>query len=218
MVTYLTALRFAPNVEVELERLQRRIFSHTHDPSTRALPPLVPLHWSESAVTHGVLDDLRRRYSLPVSGQPEGTAGPAPPGIIPLPLGEDARRNLYALVHDLSVAASEADAAGGPSQPREHGSAERPAPQNGPGQARVTGRPSASRLTLRDRPRGSIVLSWADGEAGPATPTFHLPRTAALFLSQLEIVETGEEPWWNGITWHERYLRRLANPGKERRP
>lgn len=216
MVTYLTALRFAPNVEVELERLQRRIFSQTHDPSTRALPPLVPLHWSESAVAHDVLDDLRRRYSLLITGQREDTAGTGHPGIIPLPLGEDARRNLDALMHDLSVAAGETPAARGPVQPQALGAAERPAPKEGPGPARVVDHTPASRLTLRDRPRGSVVLSWSVGAAGPTTPTIHLPRTAALFLSQLEVIETEEEPWWNGITWHQRYLRRLANPGKER--
>lgn len=200
MVTYLTALRFAPNIEAQLENLQRRRYSQTHDASTRFLPPLVPLHWSEIPISRSVLDEIRRRHSLLMIRQTATIADLTPPGTIPLALGNDGRKDFDALVAHLVVTAPRAEAALSPAARSEN-----------PGAPPLT---SGARSPGTDPPAAGITLSWSDTEPGPSP--IDLPGTSAFFLSHFEIIPGEQGAWWEGATWQELFSSRIANPGKER--
>jgi hypothetical protein len=205
MVTYLTALRFAANVEAQLDRQQRRIFSGTHDASARFLPPLIPLHWSAHEIELRYLEDIRREHSIRIVGVKGAAPGAVPPGIITLPPG-DGERNLDALADRLAAAAPDGTAGDGAAAP---GALDHRGRDQG-------GKYHSGRAgILTARPRGEIVLAWTGSRPG-ASP-IDLPGTAAFFLSHIEIVESDQPAWWDGATWRELFRRRLANPGKERR-
>ena len=78
MVTYLAALRFAPNVEHLLQVLQNALFSKRGFVSALALPPLIPLAWMADRPTDHVLDRIRKTHRVQLLPQ-EGSAGAQTP-------------------------------------------------------------------------------------------------------------------------------------------
>jgi hypothetical protein len=221
MVTYLTALRFAANVEAQLDRQQRRIFSGTHDASARFLPPLIPLHWSAHEIELRYLEDIRREHSIRIVGVKGAAPGAVPPGIITLAPG-DGEWHLDVLADRLAAAAPDGTKAApdgptaapdGPTAAADGAAAPGALDHRGRDQGGKYHSGRAGILTAR--PRGGIVLAWTGLQSG-ASP-IDLPGTAAFFLSHIEIVESDQPAWWDGATWRELFRRRLANPGKERR-
>lgn len=75
MVTYLSALRFAVNLEHSLQELQKRRFVLTGDTGARALPPLIPLARHPDAPGFARLDQIRRFHAVTLpkmDGEGEG--------------------------------------------------------------------------------------------------------------------------------------------------
>lgn len=72
MVTYLSALRWAVNVEQALQHLQKQRFMLTGDTASRALPPVVPLHRHRVLPEFAGLDEIRWAHPVMVpAGNPE---------------------------------------------------------------------------------------------------------------------------------------------------
>ena len=89
MVTYLAALRFAPNVERVLTELQRRRFATIGDDGARFLPALIPLAWVSTCPSAAVLDRYRRSHAVRLPGAPppdgptQTSDAPPPHGLPP---------------------------------------------------------------------------------------------------------------------------------------
>ncbi|MEX2444789.1 MAG: hypothetical protein WD492_14390 [Alkalispirochaeta sp.] len=83
MVTYLSALRCAVNVEHALQTLQGQRFSLTGDTGSRALPPLIPLLRHRTKPDPAWLDEIRRAHTVKIT---ESVAEPVeiPPARISL--------------------------------------------------------------------------------------------------------------------------------------
>lgn len=64
MTTFLSALRFAVNIETSLALLQVARFRSVGDVSTRLLPPLVPLYFLRELPPEGELDAVRRTHRM----------------------------------------------------------------------------------------------------------------------------------------------------------
>lgn len=109
MVTYLYALRWAVNIEVALAGLQAQRLRCCRDISARALPPLVPLVWADTALEDPALD--RVRWSCPVRfaglrAAPGTAPDSCPPALLELPgsgrMTADLARLVTTLLADLA--------------------------------------------------------------------------------------------------------------------
>lgn len=87
MVTYLSALRWAVNVEQALQKLQKRRFALTGDTGARALPPLIPLSHHRVFPEFAWLDEIRRAHTVSVASTPPQSAE-IPPARITLTGGD----------------------------------------------------------------------------------------------------------------------------------
>ncbi|MFW5827541.1 MAG: hypothetical protein ACOCU4_05595 [Alkalispirochaeta sp.] len=167
MVTYLSALRWAANVEQHLQQLQKERFARTGDIASRALPPLIPLQRHRRLPEFPWLDEIRWAHTVSVAAtRPESAE--IPPARIALSgqgLDETAR---HIVELQRALAADQGD----------------DPPQFAP----------------------QIVISWQ--EATPQASPVALPETSALWLSIIEL-DCGEDPWWEFLSWNQRYCRRL---------
>ncbi|MFW5695529.1 MAG: hypothetical protein ACOCYB_10195 [Alkalispirochaeta sp.] len=171
MVTYLSALRCAVNVEHACEQLQRKRFALRGDTASRALPPLIPLRYHQELPSFAVLDEIRRTHMVTMTWT-GSTPAEIPPARVTLgdsSTGPDTERQIVALQQALSAG--------------DHRQVPPVAPQ--------------------------LVISWS--EALPSPSPIPLPETSAFWLSVFEL-NSENDPWWEYLTWTQRYARRLRAP------
>lgn len=87
MVTHLVGLRFAVNVEDQLDHLQRRLLAENGDTGARFLPPLIPVGWYSDPPPVHILDQIRRTVPVRIRDMRASDADRpgAPPDRISIP-------------------------------------------------------------------------------------------------------------------------------------
>mgnify|MGYP006443664803 CR=1 FL=1 len=167
MVTYLSALRWAVNVEQVLQRLQKQRFALTGDTASRALPPLIPLHRHPVLPEFAWLDEIRWTHPVMVPATPpKSTEIPSARIALSGPGHDETAQRIIELQRALAA--------------NDRSDAPEFAPQ--------------------------IVISWR--EATPQASSIPLPETSAFWLSVFEL-NSGDDPWWEYLSWNQRYCRRL---------
>lgn len=200
MTTFLSALRFAVNIETTLAALQVKRFREIGDVSTRLFPPLVPICFLPELPSEADLDAVRRTHRLDLRrNKPAAESTHAPVA------------GAYRLEIDgFSALRSEVSArwASATDPFRRHiatkqGTSSETA-TTGAGPTHDTGGCTARFAS------SAVYLGWSELPVQEAPPVA-LPDTQALWLSVFRLEYADSPQWWSDASWDLLYSRRCTN-------